>query len=105
MNRRSIISAVALAVAAVSLSPVSGAFAQDAAISGSTLVLYTSNEEGMLDSLIPVFERNTGVTVQLITAGGTGELYQRVHSEAGNPQGDVMFGGSRSSSRSRWPIS
>jgi iron(III) transport system substrate-binding protein len=32
------------------------------------------------------------VTVQLITAG-TGELYQRIRSEAASPQGDVLFGG------------
>jgi len=66
--------------------------AQDADVSGSDLIVYTPNEEGMLDSLIPVFEEETGVQVQLITAG-TGELYQRIRSEAGNPQGDIMFGG------------
>lgn len=73
------------------MSPLAGALAADD-ISGSTLVVYTPNEEGMLDSLIPVFEQKTGVTVQLITAG-TGELYQRIRSEAAKPQGDVMFGG------------
>lgn len=66
--------------------------AQDADISGSDLIVYTPNEEGMLDSLIPVFEDETGVRVQFVTAG-TGELYQRIRSEAGNPQGDIMFGG------------
>jgi iron(III) transport system substrate-binding protein len=73
------------------MSPLAGAQAADD-ISGSTLVVYTPNEEGMLNSLIPVFEQKTGVTVQLITAG-TGELYQRIRSEAASPQGDVMFGG------------
>jgi len=68
------------------------AFAQDTDISGSDLIVYTPNEEGMLDSLIPVFEEESGVVVQLITAG-TGELYQRIRSESGNPQGDIMFGG------------
>ncbi len=89
MNRKSFICAAALAVASFALAGVAGA--QDN-ISGSTLVVYTPNEEGMLQSLVPVFEQKTGVTVQLITAG-TGELYQRIHSEASNPQGDVMFGG------------
>lgn len=74
----------------ISLAALTSAQAQD--ISGSTLVIYTPNEEGMLQSLIPVFEGNTGVQVQVITAG-TGELYSRIRSEAGNPQGDVMFGG------------
>jgi iron(III) transport system substrate-binding protein len=83
------ISAAALAVAA--FASLAAAHAQDG-IAGSTLVVYTPNEEGMLDSLIPVFEDQTGVEVQLITAG-TGELYQRIQSEAANPQGDVLFGG------------
>jgi iron(III) transport system substrate-binding protein len=92
MLRIPTLGATALAVIALSLPGAVSALAQDSSISGSTLVVYTPNEEGMLDSLIPVFEEQTGVTVQLITAG-TGELYQRVRSEASNPQGDVMFGG------------
>lgn len=91
MGRKSIIAGAAFAAAALALSAFPGV-AADGDIAGSTLVVYTPNEEGMLDSLIPVFEEKTGVTVQLITAG-TGELYQRIRSEAGNPQGDVMFGG------------
>ncbi|RUT34813.1 extracellular solute-binding protein [Arsenicitalea aurantiaca] len=82
--------ATAFFATTISLMALASAHAQD--ISGSTLVVYTPNEEGMLQSLIPVFEGNTGVEVQLITAG-TGELYSRIRSEAGNPQGDVMFGG------------
>jgi iron(III) transport system substrate-binding protein len=76
--------------AAFSLTGAVAAQAQE--ISGTTLTVYTPNEEGMLNSLIPVFEGKTGVTVQLITAG-TGELYQRIRSEAASPQGDVLFGG------------
>lgn len=60
---------------------------------GGTLVLYTPNEQNMLDALIPVFEDETGIDVELVTAG-TGELYQRIRAELANPQGDVMFGGS-----------
>jgi iron(III) transport system substrate-binding protein len=87
------IGATAFAVVALALSAVAGVHAaDDASIAGSTLVVYTPNEEGMLDALIPAFEGKTGVTVQLITAG-TGELYQRIRSEAANPQGDVLFGG------------
>src|SRR5690349_6753065 len=92
MPRISAFGTTALAVIALALPAVVGAHAQDASISGSTLVVYTPNEEGMLDNLIPVFEEASGVSVQLITAG-TGELYQRIRSEAGSPQGDVMFGG------------
>ncbi|MEO8756542.1 MAG: extracellular solute-binding protein [Devosia sp.] len=80
-----------LAIVAIGVSAAVNAQAADS-ISGSTLVVYTPNEQAMLDSLIPVFESKTGVKVQLITAG-TGELYQRIKSEAASPQGDVMFGG------------
>lgn len=89
MTRNSILSMSAIVAMALSATVAN---AQDVDISGSDLVVYTPNEEGMLDSLIPVFEAESGVTVQLITAG-TGELYQRIRSEAGNPQGDIMFGG------------
>ncbi|WIY52041.1 extracellular solute-binding protein [Devosia sp. YIM 151766] len=92
MNRNPLFGATALAAITLALATFSGVHAQDGSISGSNLVVYTPNEEGMLDSLIPVFEAETGVRVQLITAG-TGELYQRIRSEAANPQGDVMFGG------------
>lgn len=92
MRRNPIIGATALAVVTLGLTAFSGAFAAEDAIAGSDLVVYTPNEEGMLDSLIPVFESESGVKVQLITAG-TGELYQRIRSEASNAQGDVMFGG------------
>lgn len=88
MRRRSFIAATVLAATVFTLP----GFAVAQNISGSTLTIYTPNEEGMLNSLIPVFESKTGVTVQLITAG-TGELYQRIRSEAANPQGDVLFGG------------
>lgn len=92
MRRTSSIGAATVAAIALSLTGVLGTVAQDAAISGTTLTVYTPNEEGMLESLIPVFEEKTGVQVQIITAG-TGELYQRIRSEASNPQGDVLFGG------------
>jgi len=59
---------------------------------GGTLNMYTPNEQNMLDALIPVFEQETGITVNEVTAG-TGELYTRIQNEAGNPQGDVLFGG------------
>jgi len=91
MRYSSILSEATIAFAALGLLTAPAA-AQDSKISGSTLVVYTPNEQGMLDNLIPVFEKKTGVKVQVITAG-TGELYQRVRSEASKPQAGVMFGG------------
>jgi len=59
---------------------------------GGSLTIYTPNEQNMLDQLIPKFESDTGVKVNLVTAT-TGELYTRIQNEASNPQGDVLFGG------------
>ncbi|MDR0285162.1 MAG: extracellular solute-binding protein [Propionibacteriaceae bacterium] len=59
---------------------------------GGKLVVYTPNEQNMLDALIPVFKDETGIDVSLVTAT-TGELYTRIQNEASNPQGDVLFGG------------
>ncbi len=62
-----------------------------AAESGS-LIVYTSMPESVTDALTAAFEEETGITVELITAGG-GELLSRIASEAENPQGDVMLSG------------
>lgn len=56
------------------------------------LVVYTPNSEAMLNAIIPQFEKQTGITVELVTAG-SGELIKRLQSEKENPYGDVMFGG------------
>ncbi|MCL2464683.1 MAG: extracellular solute-binding protein, partial [Micrococcales bacterium] len=59
---------------------------------GGKLVVYTPNEQNMLDALMPTFKQATGIDYQLVTAT-TGELYTRIQNEAANPQGDVLFGG------------
>ncbi|MBD8665753.1 extracellular solute-binding protein [Rhizobium sp. CFBP 8752] len=93
MRHTHFLTTAALAIAAFATAVIPNALAQEQGkIAGTTLVVYTPNEQGMLDSLVPVFEEKSGVEVQIVTAG-TGELYQRVRSESANPQGDVMFGG------------
>jgi iron(III) transport system substrate-binding protein len=62
---------------------------------GSTkLVVYTPNSEDIINTLIPMFEKQTGITVELVSAG-TGELIKRLQSEKAKPYADVMFGGSK----------
>ncbi len=56
------------------------------------LVVYSPNSEGMINAVIPLFEEQTGIKVELISAG-TGELVKRIESEKENPYGDVLFGG------------
>jgi iron(III) transport system substrate-binding protein len=59
-----------------------------------TLVVYSPNSQAMIDALIPMFEKETGIQVKLISAG-TGELIKRIETEKDNPYADVMFGGSK----------
>lgn len=61
--------------------------------SSDRLVVYSPNSEGLIEATIPAFEEEYGVTVELIQAG-TGELFQRLESEANSPVADVVFGGS-----------
>ena len=72
----------------------SGSSSPDASpASGSgKLVIYTPNSEAMINAIIPLFEKQSGVSVELVSAG-SGELMKRIQSEKNNPYADVMFGG------------
>lgn len=59
------------------------------------LVVYSPNSEAIINMIIPMFEKETGIKVELVSAG-TGELLKRLDSEKDKPYADVMFGGSRS---------
>ncbi len=55
------------------------------------MVVYTPAAEELVGLLIPMFEEQTGITVEVITAG-TGELVKRVEVEQHNPYADVFWG-------------
>ncbi len=57
------------------------------------VVIYSPCSEDIINTIIPMFEKETGIKVDLITAG-TGELVKRLESERHNPYADIMFGGS-----------
>ncbi|MEG0239379.1 ABC transporter substrate-binding protein [Anaerorhabdus sp.] len=59
------------------------------------LVVYSPNSEGLMNSVIPLFEETYGVEVEVIQAG-TGELIKRIQSEKDDPYADIMFGGAHS---------
>ncbi|MBJ6360051.1 ABC transporter substrate-binding protein [Paenibacillus sp. GCM10012307] len=56
------------------------------------LVVYSPNSEAMINAIVPAFEKQTGIKVELVSAG-SGELIKRIQSEKANPYADVMFGG------------
>lgn len=55
------------------------------------LVIYSPSSEGIINAVIPLFEKKTDINVELISAG-TGEALKRIESEADNPYADVLFG-------------
>ncbi|MCM3718087.1 ABC transporter substrate-binding protein [Fictibacillus phosphorivorans] len=60
------------------------------------LVVYSPNPIEFNEPLVKEFEDETGIKVEVISAGA-GELLKRIESEGENPLGDVMWGGSLSS--------
>jgi iron(III) transport system substrate-binding protein len=83
--------------AAISLALMFGAIGVcgEARAETRQIVIYSANES-VLDNLVfSTFERETGITVQPVEAG-SGTLMKRVATEKDRPQGDVVWGVSRS---------
>lgn len=55
-----------------------------------TLTIYTARSESLNNAVIPKFEEDTGIKVEIVVAG-TGELVTRVESEKNNPMGDILW--------------
>lgn len=75
---------------------VAGVFAQSAAETnsgkvGGNLVIYSPNSDALVEAAY-VFGETYGITVDVLSMG-SGEVAERVVSEAGNPQADVWYGG------------
>lgn len=60
--------------------------------SANQLVIYSPNSELLISTIVPMFEKETGISCEIISAG-TGELLKRIASEKNAPYADVMFGG------------
>lgn len=56
----------------------------------NVLTVYTARSESLNNLVIPNFEKDTGIKVNVVVAG-TGPLIKRVSSENGNPQGDILW--------------
>ena len=81
------------AVTAVSVAGCGGSSKQSASSSSgeeNVLTVYTARSESLNNLVIPNFEKDTGIKVNVVVAG-TGPLIKRVSSEKGNPQGDVLW--------------
>ena len=87
MNRNN--SGLVACVAAVLLGCAALAQAQQ------RVVLYTSNEATLNKLIAAEFEKATGIAVDVISAG-SGVVIKRLQSEKDRPQGDLVWGISRS---------
>ena len=62
-----------------------------AAVAEEKLVIYTTVSKGVVSELVPMFEKETGIKVEIVRAG-VGELIKRIQSEKDNPLADVLWG-------------
>ncbi|MCK6451746.1 MAG: ABC transporter substrate-binding protein [Alphaproteobacteria bacterium] len=69
--------------------------AAPAAAQTKQVVVYTSNEDTLNRLVFGAFEQKTGIKVQPVSAG-SGVVIKRVQTEKDRPQGDVIWGVSRS---------
>ncbi len=60
------------------------------------LTVYTTVSEKTIEPIVSQFEEETGIEVELVTAG-VGELLKRIESEKDNPLADVIWGAALSS--------
>lgn len=57
-----------------------------------TLTLITHDSFEVSDGVFETFTEQTGITVEVLSAGDAGEVVARAVLTAGNPEGDVLFG-------------
>ncbi len=56
-----------------------------------TVVLYTASQSDLVQAIVPLFEKKTGIKVQAVESG-TSEIIKRAQAEKDNPLGDVFWG-------------
>src|SRR5690349_8288669 len=66
-----------------------------AALAQKQVVVYSANESTLDTLVFDAFEKETGIKVQPVSAG-SGVIMKRVQTEKDRPQGDIVWGVSRS---------
>jgi iron(III) transport system substrate-binding protein len=92
--RRRAIPAATMTIAVVAAA-TSWLWAGAATAAGKQVVIYSANESVLDDLVFGAFQKETGIEVQPVPAG-SGVLVKRVVSEKDRPQGDIIWGISRS---------
>jgi iron(III) transport system substrate-binding protein len=68
----------------LSVAPLSTAAAQ------GKVVLYSAHQSSIIEAMVPLFEKATGIKAEVIKAG-SGDIIRRALAEKGNPQADVIW--------------
>ncbi len=88
IRKRTFLGLAAGLVAATALSPV---LAQD-----GTVTIYTAHKSSIVDTLLPIFEQETGLKAEVVKLG-SGDIMKRVQAESAAPAADVIWSISGSS--------
>lgn len=87
LHRRALLAAVTLSLASLALSGIAQA--------QQKLVVYTSNDSTLNELVSAAFGKESGIQVEMVSAG-SGVVVKRIQSEKDRPQGDIIWGVSRS---------
>lgn len=88
IRKRTFLGMAAGLVAATALTP---AFAAE-----GTVTIYTAHKSSIVDTLLPIFEQETGLKAEVVKLG-SGDIMKRVQAESGSPAADVIWSISGSS--------
>ncbi|MCX7775798.1 MAG: extracellular solute-binding protein, partial [Spirochaetaceae bacterium] len=64
--------------------------AMSAWAAGGKVVVYTAHEETIINALVPLFEKETGIKVEYVKLG-SGDVIKRAKAEASKPYADVIW--------------
>lgn len=66
--------------------------AAEAPSGSGKLIIYSPLTESMIDSMLAMFEEDTGIDAECL-AMGTGDALKRIQTEADSPQADILWSG------------
>lgn len=101
-NMKKFLKLLVIAMLALAVVGCAGGEDEPEPVEEEKLVIYSPNSDKLVEAVIPAFEAETGITVELISAG-TGDCITRIDSEKENPQADVLWGGANLGTYNSYP--
>lgn len=69
---------------------LAGVFAAPVLAQEKSVVVYTAHKSSIVDALLPMFEKETGIRAEVVKLGSS-DIARRVRAEAGKPAADVIW--------------